>query len=80
MHAPCFKAMLLEGGVCHAPYARLKAVTVAIGSGSGQHLYEDSGVHHATEDGNTVEGQRPPVAEPLRHQPIDNQLIADMCW
>lgn len=76
-HAPCFKAMLLEGGACHEPYARLKAVTVAIDPASGRHLYDGA---EPDESDNALRSRKAARPAPHKHYPIDSQLIADMCW
>ncbi|OQR77354.1 hypothetical protein BIW11_07150, partial [Tropilaelaps mercedesae] len=77
-HAPCFKAMLLEGGACHNEYVRLKAVTIAMDPTSGHHLYD-----HETEpsrgNGPTSTEQQKSATDRRNHYPIDRKLIADMC-
>ncbi|XP_022696076.1 uncharacterized protein LOC111264427 isoform X4 [Varroa jacobsoni] len=74
-HAPCFKAMLLEGGACHDPYARLKAVTVALDPPSGQQ--DESTAPYS--DGKNSAKRQGPANVGQKHYLITNQIIADMC-
>ncbi|XP_022647968.1 uncharacterized protein LOC111244804 isoform X1 [Varroa destructor] len=77
-HAPCFKAMLLEGGACHDPYARLKAVTVALDPPSGHRQQQDESTAPYSDGKNSAKRQGPANVG-QKHYLITNQIIADMC-
>lgn len=71
--------MLLEGGACHDPYARLKAVTVALDPPSGHRQQQDESTAPYSDGKNSAKRQGPANVG-QKHYLITNQIIADMCW